>query len=81
VDEEVLAMQSREMLADAQSLSEFHETLAVPLVRLEDFPVKAAIEDPDRHDASSKAYAAWLERRLTFRFIAELPSCQSTTLA
>lgn len=47
MDEEGLAAQSREMLADAQSLSEVDEALAVSLIRLDDLPVEAAIENPD----------------------------------
>jgi hypothetical protein len=51
VDEEVLTTQSREMLADAQGLGEVHEALAMALFRLDDLPVEAAIENPDRHVA------------------------------
>ncbi len=34
-----MALLGGEMLSDAQSLSEIDEALAVPLVRLDDFPV------------------------------------------
>ena len=46
-----LAMLGREMLRDAQRLAEFDEALSVPLIGLDDLPLRPAVENPDGHDA------------------------------
>lgn len=58
MDEEVLSVQGRKILTDAQNLGEVHEALAMALIRLDDLPFKAAIENPDRQDVHPRRFMA-----------------------